>query len=234
MKKVRFVKLLTVVGLLTSFSLQQSHASDVLLKSIKAGNGVSTSVASGLDEDETTSEEWSGKKPLPANLFRISGGVGCIVSDVNTPTNSDNWSLGYNMAAGFTHYWKIGIGAGATIDYNYTSLDDYTSVKLFYLAPTISYSKRTSKNWIWDVAFGMGLAHYTNAYKNEEESQAGFGLHTHAGIEYMLSDHVGIGVEGNYNLMIFSQDDNYNAHAKRYDLNGFKCLRLMAGLRFYF
>ena len=234
MKKVRFVKLLTTVALLTSFSLQQAHASDVLSKSIKVDNGVSTSVASGLDEDETTSEEWSGKKPLPSNIFRISGGLGCIVSDVNTPTNSYNWSLGYNMAAGFTHYWKIGIGAGVTIDYNYTSFNDNVSVKLFYLAPTISYSKRTVKNWIWDVAFGMGFAHYTNAYKNEEDSRLGFGTHTHVGIEYMVSDHVGIGVEGNYNLMIFAQDGSFPAYNKQYDLNGFKCLRLMAGLRFYF
>lgn len=197
------------------------------------------------------------KMPIPETVLKLDAGVSFITSKVYVYNFSDEgvhvyrWKPEFSAKFDFEHYWKSGWGVGFNIIYNNTSFDggidryfiapqDYL-LQQWYVGPCGNYRLRLGDKWQFSASVGLGYAHcWEELNEDYKDNYGGLGIMEKAGLEYMLSPHVGLGLELTELMTFLNRPDTakerqslYNDDSS-YDFNGFFHLGLMAGVRFYF
>ena len=146
------------------------------------------------------------------------------------PKNGLDWQVGYEWIS------KSGFGCGVMYS-GYQSSYDISSntinVGLTYIAPQFAMKQKVSEKWQFRESVGLGYFNYRESLKGKSASLSGVGYNFSLGVEYLLSNHVGIGANLGYlGGSLPEQDTNYNK--PKDERTGIFRLTLDAGIRFYF
>jgi hypothetical protein len=93
-----------------------------------------------------------------------------------------------------SHFWKPWLGVGVNSDFSYTSRNIYSQhVKYgnIYVGPCFAASSRLGKHFRIEGNIGCGFS----AFIDEISTEYSFGIRASFSAAYMLSNHIGIGLE---------------------------------------
>ena len=172
--------------------------------------------------------------PQGRNVIKLSGGPGFITTSVVTPEGAYSSRTGTDVLAEFEHIWYSGWGLGLNYAHNSTDYDGYGLSQNYFGASAV-LSHLTNKSFRWELAFGLGLAQYTEenpGYSYDGKTENGLGFMSKIGCEYLFHRHLSIGVELNVFTATFPKQ-NANINEDNY-VNGFKRISIVGGLRYHF
>lgn len=164
---------------------------------------------------------------VPSNAFEASIGYGWITSklyDMNG--NSAGSKGGLEWKLGYQHLWSSGWGIGLIYSGSKLSFDG-GDLSLSYIAPECAWGIKSGK-WIFKGGIGVGLFLYNEPYYKT----TGMGVHVTLGLEYMLSEHWGLGFSINTVNGSLPKQDNYEL--KKDEHSGITRFNMLGGLRYYF
>ena len=190
------------------------------------------------------------EEPLPSQLtdsmvkksqdiIRLNIGPGWIVSEIETDYNIYKRKVGFSASADYLHYWKSGWGVGANYMFYNASFDEGFSINIHYIGPCIAGSTKFGGRWRWDSTLGAGYAYYKEIISSNyggisyelSAGQGRFASIVQTGIEYKISDKVGIGIQLNGFLMSQKKPEGYTDD--KYDFYGIKRYDVQVGARIY-
>ena len=159
----------------------------------------------------------------------INGGLGCITSKLYTVAGEKSWLTGLDMSAEYTCVFGSGYGFGVVAERSSTDYGgDYVNQN--YIGPEFVMAGDLSRKWCGRVNFGGGYATCYDDYT--ENTDKGFGLRAGVGIDYKLTNWLGIGAELADYLIFFGSQDNFNWN-KNNGIDGIQRFSLTLGLRVY-
>lgn len=144
------------------------------------------------------------------------------------PKNGLDWQVGYDWIS------RSGFGAGLLYSgykssYIYSGID--INVGLTYVAPQF-VMKQIINRWIVEEKIGIGYFSYRESARGISESLSGVGYNFSLGAEYLLSKHVGVGL--NIGYVGGSLPKQENVSYDKGDYSGLFRLTFDAGVRFHF
>lgn len=144
------------------------------------------------------------------------------------PKNGLDWQLGYEWVS------RSGFGAGLLYSgykSSYATAGVDINVGLTYIAPQFVMKQMVGR-WILQENIGLGYFNYRESAKGESASLSGMGYNLNLGGEYLLSKHVGIGINLGYiggslpkqDYIEYEKDEHSDVYRLHFD----------AGIRFHF
>jgi len=189
------------------------------------------------EQEETIPVDSVGKKSQ--DIIRLNVGPGWIVSEIETDVNVYKRKVGFTASADYLHFWKSGWGLGANYMFYNTSFDEGFSTTIHYIGPCVAGSTTFCSRWRWDSLIGVGYAYYKESVSTDyggisydlSAGQGRFASIVQTGIEYKISEKVGIGLLVNGFVMNLKKPEGYNDD--KYDFYGIKRVDVQVGARIY-
>lgn len=176
--------------------------------------------------------EWVKKHKLPFNIIKVNYGPTWITSRIYTESASYSNLSALNFELQYTHLWKTGWGCGFSAFQSHCDINsdyDYNGcTNIFYVGPTLTYAYRTDKKWLWTMNYGLGYTSW-----DADDSYSGFAMTFNLGVDYMLTKHLGVGVEVNEYVGAFKAPKGWSKEHKN-ERYGISQIGLLAGMRWYF
>lgn len=197
-------------------------------------NQETTSVQTAFHQNSGSNTE-TGKTSFQHNTFFAHIGYAFMTSKFylpqgasGNPKNGLDWQVGYKWVS------RNGFGAGLMYSgykssYAYSGLD--VKLGLVYIAPQF-VMKQIAGRWIFQENVGVGYFSQRESTKGLSESLSGVGYNLTLRMEYLLSQHVGIGANLGYIGGSLPKQDNLEY--KKGESSGIYRLQLDAGIRFHF
>ena len=184
---------------------------------------------------------------MPSDIIKLSGGLSLILSNVYLENQFENkvmrsnWRPGISALLEYEHIFKSGWGFGLNVIYNDTrykntyknSAKKNLALRQVYLGPSVVRRNLIGYRWLVEGVFGIGYSHLGGDFL---DGTSGLGFMLKGGVEYMLSKHVGIGVEMNDVIAITGEnnDDLMKKYSEDNSWSGSFRIDFAAGIRFYF
>lgn len=162
----------------------------------------------------------------PQTIIEAEIGYGWIFSDLYSP-RGDKMSNpgGLEWKLELDHIYGKGVGFG--LQYSGFTNSSYEDMMLSYIAPQF-VGRMQIRNWALKAGIGIGLG----VYKDNEITCCGFGSNCSLGVEYMLTEKIGLGVTFNtLGIRLPKQD---NSFLDEDQINGIQRINILGGFRFYF
>lgn len=184
---------------------------------------------------DVSTRQNKAKEPFQHSTIFANIGYGVMTSKfylpqgtTGNPKNGMDWQLGYEWVS------RSGFGAGLLYSgykssYTYSGLD--INLGLTYIAPQF-VMKQMVNRWILQENLGLGYFDYRESTKGESTSLSGLGFNVSLGAEYLLSKHIGIGVNLGY-IGGSLPEQKYIEYGKD-EHSGIFRLCMDAGVRFHF
>ncbi len=176
----------------------------------------------GKQEDKT--------EMRPQNMFRVAIGPSWISSKVYVTYNAYYKYRGaLDVCADYEHLWQNGAGVGVNFASNHVSFDQYGSFTQTYLGPSFVYAYRWTKHIGLECALGLGCSFYA---EQGGYNDVGLGTMCKLGVEYLCTEHFGIGLQYSAWSSYYSKPDDFQlANDEQYRLDRFG---FQVGLHYYF
>lgn len=197
-------------------------------------NNVTSPAVKAHEYNKEKLSELVKKHSLPSNVLKVNVGPAWLTSKMYV-TSSNYYSnlSALNVELQYSHLWKSGWGCGFTAFQSHFDIGDSDSydrrgsANIFYVGPTLTYAYRTDKGWLWTMNYGLGYTSF-----DADDVYSGFGMTFNVGVDYMLTKHLGVGIELNEYAGFFKEPEGWqNEHDESYGISQFG---LLAGLRWYF
>ena len=142
-----------------------------------------------------------------SHTLSVNGGLGCITSKLYTVDGEKSWLTGLDVSAEYTCVFSSGYGFGIVAERSSTDYGgDYLNQN--YIGPEFVMASNMSRKWRGKVCLGGGLATCYDDYT--EETDKGFGLRAGVGIDYKLTNWLGVGAELADYLIFFGGQDHFD------------------------
>lgn len=174
---------------------------------------------------------YNQQKRKAFNVIKASIGISRITSKVLSNYGEVHSKGGMDLFLEYEHIGTSGLGLGINAKYNRTSFGDGIDANLIYVGPSLVYSYITTAKFRWNLAIGLGYAHY-NESDIAGSNQSGFGFLSKVGIDYLFSERWGIGIEANLISHRFSKPKGFQL--KKNEYYGYNTIGLSLGFRHYF
>lgn len=206
-----------------------------------AGNmlwlGDTTAYKAGSDwiVSDIIGEAETKKDPFQHNTFYANIGYAFITIEYYLPQGaSGNPKKGLDWQLGYEWLSRSGFGAGLLYSgykSSYTQNRMDINVGLTYIAPQFVMKQMVGR-WIFQENLGLGYFSYRESVEEISASLSGVGYNVALGAEYLLSKHVGIGV--NLGYIASSLPKQEHVDYGKDDQSGVFRLHFDAGIRFHF
>lgn len=173
----------------------------------------------------------------PHDILKLSAGPSLITSEMKAVFTTYSHLWGWELKLDYAHLWRSGFGIGINTTmyragfYNLGpsfSYEDNCHLTLLYIGPSVVWSKKWGSYWRFEALCGIGYAYSDDDFKEN----SGIGMLTEVGIEYMVSSHVGIGMEFNVLTNTFKKPEG--VLLKKDTSYGIGRINMLGGIRFYF
>lgn len=164
------------------------------------------------------------------NVFKTNIGISRITSKVISKYGDIHKKGGMDFFLEYEHVGALGFGFGFNAKYNRT-LFGGLDANLIYFGPSLVYSYITSAKLRWELAIGLGYASYSESGVPGSHI-TGVGFLDKIGIDYLISDNCGIGLEVNYISHRFSAPKGFEMNKN--ESYGYNTISLGVGFRYYF
>lgn len=211
-----------------------------------------TTLAGARSAAKVADEAVAAKGPNKADFtLLLDAGYGIMTSEYLVPGNSSgNPKRGLDAGVTLRWIWRPGLGLGIryagyyssvtlhshwqTSDGQFRKKEDKYLIRLHYVAPEFVLRQKAGDKWLFSEAFGVGYVRYSEVLDNYSTGIGGVGFHMNLGVEYKLSQHVGLGASfGVYNAR-FSAMDKIAEKVDKDAKGGITRVNVNGGLRFYF
>jgi len=231
-------KLIIVLTVMMALTCKPTTAKASVCEMVKdTVPAVTKAIGEDWEQDGATSEEATRrKKDGPANVFKVSGGLSWITSEVYTDRGPQDFQRGYALEADYHHFWPFGLGVGLNALYYATTFTGGYKLRMTYIGPSLAYSFKSDAHWRMETAIGVGRSTCTEKLDELKGSESGVGALAQLGVEYMITEHVGLGLQVNGFIMRMKRPDDYPSpyySRSKKDKYGIKRLECLFGLRFY-
>ena len=172
----------------------------------------------------------------PHDVFKVSVGPAMMFSKmyVGVPAVTYNRRWGFDVMGDLQHIWSKGWGIGVNYAFNHTSFGQ-EGFSLHYVGPSAVYARRLVGGLGFDVSLGLGYGRFveeTHYIKYRSAlARDGFGSMVQAGLEYLITENLGVGIEANLLTVLCKQNDIQLPNDEQFGVRRFN---LLAGLRIYF
>ena len=170
----------------------------------------------------------------PSNIFKVSAGPTWMTSEVETSKGVYKNKSGFELGIDYEHLWRWGFGLGLNYSYFATSFDEGFSIRMHYIGPSLVYSIMWGQKIRYEIGIGMGYAYYKesgNTLYRYTATESQLGMLGQIGMEYKLSNHVGLGLQVNASTIKMDKPEGYDMDKNEF--YGIKRLATLLGLRFY-
>lgn len=167
----------------------------------------------------------------PHNIIKVSAGPSWINSKIDMGHRVYSSKVGFEYALQYQHIFRI-IGFGVDFLHYSTSFDEGSDLNLLYVGPSMAFKYSLGKKWLLDASVGVGYSQYKEKAQGFSYTEGKLGVMGEVGIEYMLSKHVGLGIQANALSMRMKKPEGY--HMEDNEFYGIQRINLMGGVRFYF
>lgn len=172
----------------------------------------------------------------PHDILRMGIGLGWVTSEIKTPISVYKRKVGLSGSADYLHFWKYGFGLGVNYQIYLASFDESFDINIHYIGPCIAYGLNFGSRWRADMTLGLGYTYYIEKYRNglnnnQSISQSRLGFCSQLGIEYKMSEKVGLALQMNGFSVELKKPEDVNAD--KYDFYGIKRSDLLLGFRIY-
>ena len=166
----------------------------------------------------------------PQDMFRLAIGPTWISSKVYiTPQKYYKNRHATDICADYEHLWTSGLGLGVNFSHNHASFDRYGSFTQLYLGPSLVYAIRKVRHVGIECALGLGYSFYA---EKGGYTDGGLGIMYKLGVEYLFTEHFGVGLQYNSWSNYYSKPDDFELSKDeeyRLDRWGFQL-----GVHYYF
>ena len=188
----------------------------------------------------------------PRNVVKVNLGPSWIISTLETPYRTYKSKLGFTFSADYQHIWRSGLGIGLNYEYFYATFDEGFNMHMHYIGPSIVGSVMLGQKWRWDTSLGVGFSHYRETIRDGYQkyrpassldgyqihypvydasySENGVGIMLQTGFEYLLSEHVGIGLHFNFTSVSLKKPEG---KGDDYDFYGIRRFDPQLGIIWY-
>lgn len=172
----------------------------------------------------------------PHNVFKVSVGPAMMFSKmyVGVPAETYNHRWGFDVTGDLQHIWSKGWGFGLNYAFNHTSFGP-EGFSLHYVGPSAVYARRLVGGLGFDVSLGLGYGRFveeTHYIKYRSAlARDGFGSMVQVGLEYLITESLGVGAEANLLSVVCKEDDMQLSDDESFGVRRFN---LLLGLRIYF
>lgn len=165
-------------------------------------------------------------KPTP-HTISFDVGPAWITSKMYTPSGTYSWRGGFELGVEYSCVFSRGYGFGISYLQNSTSYPE-GKARVNFMGPSFVYAGFLSRKWRGIAEIGMGYSSFYNGYSTE----SGFGVKYSTGMEYMLSDNIGISAKlRSLTVYIGGKNEDYGDSDER---NGVARLAFQLGVNFHF
>lgn len=176
----------------------------------------------------------------PYDILRMSIGPGWITSEIEASTSFYKSvykrKVGFSGSADYLHFWRYGFGLGANYQFYWASFDEGFDISMHYVGPCVAYGLNFGNRWRMDMTLGLGYTYFTESYRNgannnQSASQSRLGFSSQLGIEYKVSEKVGLALQMNGFSVSLKRPEDIDTD--KYDFWGIKHIDAQLGFRIY-
>ena len=190
-----------------------------------------------VNTDEYKTDRVDVRKKMPSAL-KVSFGPAWMTSKVYV----DQYGYfsnkgGYELMLNYEAFSRSNWGFSVDLNYNRTSYNGYADISLLHFGPGLLYGGVLGKHWRLTVGLGLGLSmcnekldkQYTY-FGSGESTEFGFGMMSRVGVEYMVNDQWGFGMDISSAIAFISSEQSLPEG----ETSGFSHTAFMFGVRKYF
>lgn len=170
------------------------------------------------------------------HTFFANAGYTAVISTIYlAESSSGSLNEGFDISAGYNWTSRRGIGVGIVYSGGFISAERNgigRTSRFHYIAPEFVARQRVGRRWLFRESAGIGYGRYIRSYGDLSGSRSGIGLHETVAVEYMLTRHLGLGVNaGGQWLLVGTPDVDDGGELNLVGILRFQC---GGGLRLYF
>ena len=177
--------------------------------------------------------------------IQINAGYAFVLSKTKMAENiTGNPRQGLDINGAFQWMARSGLGFGLRYSGYFTSAKyeggDFDGkkldIRLHYAGAEFVMRQNFGRNrkWAFHESIGLGYAQYSEGLGKFSVNQGGLGTHIDLGVEYKLTQSVGLGFSVGAYSVSFSTSNYADSESGSYRNDGIARLSLDGGLRFYF
>ena len=142
----------------------------------------------------------SVKNKTETRSLSVEMGPSWINSKVYTSDGDFTGQLGLELGVEYAGIKVGGFGYGISFYHNKTSIHG-CKVSLNFVGPSLVYAHLFNRKWLGKISLGLGVGtthgkdnSYNNYALSSEKMQFGLGTRLAVGMVYLVSDHIGLGL----------------------------------------
>ena len=167
----------------------------------------------------------------PENIVKVNFGFSGMLSKFYLEDKVYSSKTGFDYSVAYQHLWQL---IGFELNFESASFRFNKNYKnsITCFGPSLVLSQMFGKKFRYDFHVGVNFAHYEEKYYGHTGSENHAIFRLGWGLEYMLSKHLGLGVEMDYYSLKLNKPDDFQLSDNEF--YGINRLNLTGGLRCYF
>lgn len=186
-------------------------------------------VAEAILINKEAREERMRKHQAPTNTVSLNIGYGYIYSSIYTPSQTYKGKSGLDWKLEYNWVHRSGMGFGLQYSGFRAIFPEEGYMALIYIAPSFIGRTKCADAWILRYGVGIGYFGYVDLLY---ETLSGVGCDVSLGVEYMVSKHVGLGID--LQSVYGSLPEQDGVKLAKDEHSGISRINIQGGVRIYF